>query len=78
MKTIKAEFDGTYNSKCEHFNRMVGSILCVGHPHLNIPKCEFCKGFTENNKYYLTIMNKEIRIVDTVQCSFENNQLTLF
>jgi hypothetical protein len=78
MNTIKAEFDGTYNKKCLYFNKMVGSILCVGHPHLKIPKCEFCKGHTENNSYYLPILNETTRIVDTVQCSFEPTQLTLF
>lgn len=79
MKTIKAEFDGVYTKKCDVFSdKTIGSVSCVGHPHLNIQKCDFCKSFTENNTYYLSIMNETISIVDSVQCDYPRNQLKLF
>jgi hypothetical protein len=80
MKILKVEFStGTYNKKCDIFHeKTIGSVSCVGHTHLNIPKCEFCKGFTENNSYYLPILNETTKIVDTVLCDYPRNQLKLF
>lgn len=79
-QTITAEFKGgVFTKPCKKFPDIaVGAVNCTGHPKINIPKCEYCHSFTENNSYELKIIGEVIPIVDAVNCMYFEKQLNLF
>ena len=81
MKNEIATFEtGTYNKPCEFFKEiMIGSVLCVGHSEIqSIKPCIYCKGYKEENTYYLPILDEKIKIVSEVFCNRPGAQQNLF
>lgn len=79
MKIIVEFQDGTYRKKCQKFpEKIVGSVLCVGHHEVGISKCEFCQSFKQENTYELIILNEITPIVSEVECSADDFQLSIF
>ena len=70
---------GTYNLKCPLFKDIsIGSVLCVGHPTVKIPKCKFCISYKEESSYVLPVSKKAIPIVSEVLCNRPGSQLSIF